>query len=156
MKLFRKRYFPQEVVELNDDIVFWDENILVTKWRTIRPKPNLSHGISAFFIDKGIKVSKFYTFSDELLYWYCDIGDCVFDNSKNEFMFVDLMADVIIYPDGEMRVVDLAEAADVFANGSVESDKICKMLKSLDFLMEALHSGQFREMQNFLEKFEKQ
>ncbi len=155
MKLFRKRYFPQEVIELSDDIVFWDENTLVTKWRTIRPKPNLSHGISAFFIDKGIKVSKFYKSGGELLYWYCDIGDCIFDRLKDEFMFVDLMADVIIYPNGEVRVVDLAEAADVFENGGVESDNLCKMLRGLDFLMEAIYSGQFRDMQYFLEKYEK-
>jgi len=154
MKLFRKRFYPDENIELNDDIVFWDKKILVTKWKAIHPKPDLSHGISCFFMEEGLKISKFYKQDGSLLYWYCDVGDCIFDKAIDTFTFVDLLADVIIYPDGKVRVVDLAEAADVFEEGKIKQEHICKMLKHLDFLLEAIYSGEFAKMQKLLEEHE--
>lgn len=152
MKLFRKRYFPNETVELNDEIVFWNEQKLVTKWKAIRPKPDLSHGISCFFIEDGIKISKFYRADGSLLYWYCDIGECIIN--KKEFVFEDLLADVIIYPNGEVRVVDLDEAADIYEEGRFSAENICKMLRRLNSLLGKVYSGEFKEMQQELEKFE--
>lgn len=154
MRLFRKRFFPEEIVELKDEIVFWDEKKLVTKWKAIRPKPDLSHGASCFFIEEGIKISKFYSSDGLLLYWYCDIGDCIYDKEKDEFTFVDLLADVIIYPNNEVRVVDLGEAADIFQEGKLETDSICKMLRRLDFFLEAIYTGEINKMQQILESYE--
>ena len=37
--LYRKRLIPDEIIELKDDkILFRDENYVITKWNTIRPK----------------------------------------------------------------------------------------------------------------------
>ena len=58
--LYRKRLIPDECILLKDDILLYrDEDILVTKWNTIRPKKDLHHGMSCYFLKKGIKVSKF-------------------------------------------------------------------------------------------------
>lgn len=154
MRLFRKRFYPDEVIELNDEILFWDGRMLVTKWQAIRSKPNLSNGISMFLVDKGVKISKFYREDGSLVYWYCDVGDFDIDTEKNVFTFIDLLADVIVYPNGEIRVVDLAEAADIFESGKIDSDIVCKMLRRLDFLLETVHSGEFINMQKMLESYE--
>ena len=58
--LYRKRLIPEECILLNKDILLYrDEHILVTKWQTIRPKKDLDHGTSCYFLDKGWKVSRF-------------------------------------------------------------------------------------------------
>ena len=45
--LYRKRYIPLEVKSLNDDeILFADDEIIVTKWNTFKPKKDFSNGIS--------------------------------------------------------------------------------------------------------------
>ena len=87
-------------------------------------------------------------------YWYCDVGDFDIDTENDEFTFIDLLADVIVYPSGEIRVVDLAEAADIFESGKIDSDILCKMLRRLDFLLETVHSGEFANMQKMLESYE--
>ena len=154
MRLFRKRYLPEEIIELDDEIIFHDNDILVTKWKAIRPKPDLSHGTSCFFLKQGIKISKFYRADGSLIYWYCDIGDCHTDNNLEEFVFIDLLADVIIYPDRKVRVVDLAEVADFYENNKIDSISICKMLRRLDYLLESINDGTFKNMQDTLEKYE--
>ena len=58
--LYRKRYIPLEVKSLNDDeILFADDEIIVTKWNTFKPKKDFSNGISCTFINDGYKISKF-------------------------------------------------------------------------------------------------
>lgn len=151
MRIFRKRFLPNENIEMNDDIVFFDDKKLITKWKAIRPKPDLSYGISCFFIKEGIKISKFYRADGSLLYWYCDIGECVIDKKEDKFTFIDWLADVIIYPNGRVQVVDLSEAADVFELGEIGKDAICKMLRRLDFLLTSIDNGDFKIMQHELE-----
>lgn len=154
MRLFRKRFFPDENVELNDEVVFFDEKKLVTKWKAIRPKPDLSYGISCFFIETGLKISKFYRQDGSLLYWYCDVGECIVNKENSSFTFVDLLADVIIYPEGKVKVVDLAEAADIFENGKITAAHICKMLRRLDLLLGMIDSGELSRLQDELESYE--
>lgn len=154
MRIFRKRFFPNENIEMNDAIVYLDDKKLVTKWKAIRPKPDLSYGVSCFFIEEGIKISKFYREDGTLLYWYCDIGECILDKNRDMFTFVDLLADVIIYPNGRVRVVDLSESADVFESGDIGKSDICKMLRRLDYLLEVIDNGDFKLMQNELEMCE--
>ena len=68
IQLFRKRLIPEEIVELKDDkIIKRNQNIIITKWKTLKPRTDFSHGISCYFLDKGIKVSKFIK-ADESLY----------------------------------------------------------------------------------------
>ena len=74
--LYRKRIIPDECVLLKDDeILFYEDHILVTKWNTLKPKKDLDHGFSCYFFDEGYKISKFYDREHRLLYYYCDIID---------------------------------------------------------------------------------
>lgn len=155
MKLFRKRLFPDEIYDLKDDeIVYRDAHILVTKWNVLHPKVDLHHGISCYFLEEGCKVSKFYTEDNRLLYWYCDIAKYDYNKKEDELLFTDLLADVIIYPDGTVKVVDLDEAADILEEGKMTQQSVCEMLRRLDALLQKIYCGEFEEMKKIVERYE--
>ena len=61
IQLFRRRYIPDEIKELKDDIVLSaDDKMILTKWNVLKPRKDIARGVSAYFLDKGIKVSKVY------------------------------------------------------------------------------------------------
>jgi hypothetical protein len=57
--LYRRRYMPDETVELKDDLILYrDDNILVTKWNILKPRKDIDHGISVYYMKDGFKISK--------------------------------------------------------------------------------------------------
>ena len=49
--LYRKRLIPDECVNLKDDnIIFLDDDTIVTSWNTFRPKAEFTHGTSYYVI----------------------------------------------------------------------------------------------------------
>ena len=66
--LYRKRLIPDECILLKDDIIIsCDENVILTKWNTLKPKKDLHHGYSLYLLNEGIKVSKFYREDNSLI-----------------------------------------------------------------------------------------
>lgn len=153
--LYRKRIIPEECIPLKDDeILYCDEHCIITKWKTLRPKEEFDHGVSCYYLDKGFKVSKFYKKSGELLYYYCDIISFEHDEEKNSFVFTDLLADVIIYSDGRVEVVDVGEIADALENGTLKQQEMIPALRSLDLLLGIIYSGNFGELTKPIEDLE--
>ena len=154
--LYRKRIIPEECILLKDDqILTFDEKKLVTKWMALKPKKDLHHGYSCYFLDRGFKISKFYTEDGTLMYWYCDIIKPNYNTSTNELIVTDLLADVIIYPNGFVKVVDLNELVPALESGGLSLDELKKTLLSLDDLLNTIYSGEFKMLQETLESFEK-
>ena len=59
VKLYRKRIIPQECILLEDDeILYLDQEVIITKWNTIHPKKTLHHGPWSFFIRMALCVSR--------------------------------------------------------------------------------------------------
>ena len=155
VKLYRKRIIPEECILLeNDQILYQDKEVIITRWETLRPKKTLHHGLSCYFLDRGFKVSKFYDHEGRLISWYCDIVAHTFDPGSNTYIFTDLLADVIVYPDGFVRVVDLDELADAFQSGMITSDDLQKALRRLDKLLGIIYSGHFDRLQHYIEEQE--
>ena len=155
LRLFRKRIIPAECVELKDDIILYhDQEIIITKWNTLKPKKTLSHGYSCYFLERGFKVSKFYDHDDKLISWYCDIISHTYDESKNEYIFTDLLADVIIYPDGFVRVVDLDELADAHRDSLITGQEMETALRRLDKLLSLIYKGAFPKLSKYIDDFE--
>lgn len=131
--LYRKRLIPNECIRLDqDEILLHKEQLLVTRWNTIRPKKDLDHGISCFLLDKGWKISQFINREDQLICWYCDIIDWSYDSDTDTYVFTDLLADVLIYPSGQIRVVDLDEIADAMEQGLLDQTQLCLCMRRLD------------------------
>lgn len=153
LKLFRRRFIPEEIVELKDDkILSMDKNnnIIITKWNVLKPRNDIDHGISAYFINDGIKVSKIFNSDGNLVYWYCDIIETVHDN--NTYTFNDLLIDIIIHPDGKVEVVDMDEFADVMENGILTNHTIAKALRCANSLLKDIYSGNFGKYTRYIEK----
>ena len=154
-KLYRKRIIPEEIILLDkDEILFASDDIIVTKWNTIRPKKMLHHGCSCYYLNEGFKVSKFYREDGSLIYWYCDIISYSYDAADNSYVFTDLLADVLIYPDGEVRVVDVGEIADALTDKTLTIDQMIPALRSLDKLLNIIYNGHFGEIQHQINTIE--
>ncbi len=151
--LYRKRYIPSEIIHLKDDvIVHQGENRMVTKWDVLHPKAKFSHGISCYYMDKGWKISKFLNKENALVYYYCDIIDTTYNEEENCYVFTDLLADVIIYEDGFVKVVDLGEIAEALGEGIITEREAKLSLSRLDELLEVIYSGGLPEMIAFMEQ----
>ncbi|MCR5831387.1 MAG: DUF402 domain-containing protein [Lachnospiraceae bacterium] len=153
--LYRKRIIPEEIILLDkDEILYQDEGHIVTKWNTIKPKKILHHGCSCYFLKEGYKVSKFYREDGTLLYWYCDIINYKYDGKENSYVFTDLLADVLVYPDGKVEVVDVGEIADALTEGTLTIEEMIPALRSLDALLTIINSGKFSGIQEMINRIE--
>jgi len=153
--LFRKRLIPEECVQLKDDIILSiDEDRIVTKWNTLKPKKDLHHGYSCYFLKEGFKVSKFYKENGDLLYWYCDIVHYHYEDEGNKLIVTDLLADVIVYPDGFVKVVDIDEMVDCLDNNKISIDQLKESLVQLDKLLSLIYAGDFEKLTRYIEVLE--
>ena len=145
--LYRKRYIPLEVKSLNDDeILFADDEIIVTKWNTFKPKKDFSNGISCTFINDGYKISKFMNENGELVYYYCDIIKSEYQKDENIWIFTDLLADVKIYPNGATEVVDLGELSQAYRKNLISAEIVMEPLEKLDKLLNLVYSGKWKDL----------
>lgn len=143
-KLYRKRLIPMECILLKDDTVeFSSDDLLITSWKTLNPKIEFSHGCSCYFFKEGFKVSKFYKPNGELLYYYCDIVEFEYDETEHSLTSIDLLADVIIYPDGRHRVMDLDELADAQEQSLITASQLNRSLRQLNKLLSIIQNGAF-------------
>jgi len=147
LQIYRKRIIPDQCIFLKDDIVIeHNEEHIITKWNTLNPKVNFSHGCSCYFLKEGIKISKFYRDDNSLLYWYCDIVDYNIDREENVVVVTDLLADVIIYPDSRVKVVDLDELADALEHKLITNEQLCLCLRRLNKLLTIIDRDKFDKL----------
>lgn len=152
--LYRKRLIPEECVLLKDDrLLYRDEEIIVTAWNTLKPRKDLHHGRSCYYLREGIKVSRFFDENGSLLYWYCDIVDYDHDAQTDTYIITDLLADVIIYPDGFVKVVDLDELVTAKEGGLLTDAMLGQALLTLNRLLQIIYDGGFEKLQEPLELY---
>ena len=155
LKLYRKRIIPEECLLLKGDkLIRMDDEVIITSWTTINPKTEFTHGCSCYFLKQGLKVSKFYRHDNTLLYWYCDIVDYDYDEAENSLTVTDLLGDVILYPDGQIKVVDLDEMADALEKGLISQELLCTALRRLNDLLTMIYRDKFDRLQSPLEQLE--
>lgn len=154
LQLYRKRLIPDECILLKDDIIMeQNEDIILTRWKTLNPKIAFSHGCSCYLLHDGIKISKFYRSDNTLLYWYCDIVSYHFDEAENSCIVTDLLADVIIHPDGAVQTVDLDEVADAFEKGLLSPEQLTICLRRLNQLLSHIYRDKFDYLQSHFKKW---
>lgn len=151
--LYRKRIIPEECILLKDDkILYQDKQIIVTGWNTLKPKKELHHGYSCYFLNEGYKISKFYREDNSLMFWYCDIVEHDYQPETNTYVFTDLLADVIIYPDGFVKVVDIDELVTALNESLISEDTLKKSLLCLSSLLDIIYASRFDTLQEPIEK----
>ena len=150
--LYRKRIIPQECILLKDDIILsCDEEHIITSWNALHPKKDLHHGWSCYFLKEGFKVSKFCKEDGTLMYWYCDIVEFDYNHTQNTLVVTDLLADVIIYPDGFVKVVDIDELVTALNQNELSLETLKSSLLILDKLLKIIYDGDFSKLQHLLE-----
>lgn len=152
VKLYRRRFIPDEKILLKDDIIVsLDEDRLVTKWNVLTKRHDFTHGSSCYFLKKGWKISRFLDDKDRLVYWYCDIIEAEKNDEDNSYTLNDLLIDVIIYPDGRVQVVDVDEVSQALRENILSPELIAKALDRLDALLRVIYSGEFKEYSRYAE-----
>ena len=148
ISLYRRRFIPDDFVHLKDDIILsMDDNLIITKWRPLRPKKNMAGGVSAYYINHGVKLSKIYDKNEKLLYWYCDIIQINPDTNPKRLIYEDLLIDVVVYEDGSIRILDLDELADALVLHLITNKEAEQALRTLDCLLKLIYQGGFSELQ---------
>lgn len=152
--LYRKRLIPEECILLKDDTVLYrDDQIIVTGWNSLKPRKDLHHGCSCYYLSEGIKVSRFYKEDNSLIFWYCDIVDYAHDEATDTYVVTDLLADVIVYPDGFVKVVDLDELVTARQSHILSDKMLDAALLRLDHLLKIIYSGDFSRLQRPTERY---
>ena len=155
--LYRKRFIPNELISLHKDEIFYaDENLILTRWDTLKPRADFSHGISGYFLKKNCKVTKVLNADNTLVYWYCDIMQMVegtrTHDGERTLIMEDLLIDVLVYPDGSVRVLDLDEAADAAEQGLITQEMLCRSMRAANRLLQDIYTGKFKEYQQEIER----
>lgn len=142
--LLRKRLIPFETADIsNDELLFRDERLIVTRWKALKPRTDFDGGISYTFLKEGFKLSRFYDAQGIFLYWYCDIIDVLFDMPNDTYTFVDLLIDLKILPDGTIKVLDTDELAEALEDGLITIEQACRALRILDSLLKLAYENKF-------------
>lgn len=142
--ILRQRYIPNEIVDISgDEILHRDENILVTRWKAIKPRLDISGGISYALLKEGLKISKFYNSAGEFIYWYCDIVDVDYNEMEDRYTLIDLLIDVKILPNRTVEVLDADELAEALEQGLITQEQACRSLRRLDKLLKMIYNDQF-------------
>lgn len=174
LTLYRRRLIPDECISLKDDVILrYDSDMIVTSWDTFRPKQDFDHGASVYYLKKGIKVSKFLRNDGSLAFWYCDIVDYTYDSAgrtvspDNEtsvkdaghspeydsLTCIDLLADVVVFPDGFVKVVDLDELVEAAECGLISEQTLHSVLLRVNELLKTIYSGSFDDLKAPLNEF---
>lgn len=153
--LYRKRLIPDECIPLKNDIILYNENdFIITKWETLKPKNTLSRGFSLYDIQNGFKISKFYDNSGEFSCWYCDIIKTDYDENIDTYIFTDLLTDVIIYPDGMVKVVDLDELSIALKENLITQNELLESLEKTDALLKIIYNGDFSSYTDMIDEYD--
>lgn len=151
-RLFRRRFIPDENIELKDDMILaLEPNLIITSWNVLKPRRDISRGVSAYFIDRGIKVSKVFDNAGQMVYWYCDIIETHYDEKENTYTFNDLLIDVIVYPDGQVEVLDMDEFADAMEQGILSVGTIAHAMRATDDLLHTIYAGEFEKYTHYID-----
>ena len=147
--IYRKRLIPNECIPLKNDVILHaDDSLLITKWNTLKPRSDFHHGYSCYYLNEGYKISRFYKEDGSLLYWYCDIITHEVKN-ENDLIITDLLADVIIYPDGFVQVLDLDELCDAKEKALITEEQFFLAVKQLGSLLDIIYQEHLPEFTTF-------
>lgn len=152
--IYRKRYIPEETVNLKDDLLCYrDEHMLITRWNTIKPRNDIAGGISLYLPDKNWKISRITDAAGRLLHYYCDIIHTDYYKEKDEFIFTDLLVDVVVYPQGKYRVLDLDELGDALDASYIDAAAVSEALHAANGLIRCIEEGGFSHYTEIIDKY---
>lgn len=79
--------------------------------------------------------------------------DYDYDAGTDTYVITDLLADVIVYPDGFVKVVDIDELATAKEAGLLNDTMLKQALLTLNSLLQVIYDGGFEKLQEPLERY---
>ena len=145
--LYRKRLIPDECILLKDDsILEVTEDHILTRWNTLKPKKILHHGDSCYYLNNGVKVSRFYTRDNLLICWYCDIVSYEWNEDKTSLTSTDLLLDILVYPDKSFKILDMDELAQAHAERLISDELLQRSLLTANHLLNDIYDNTFYDI----------
>lgn len=155
LTLYRKRIIPDEMIPLKDDtILYADDERIITQWNTLNPRSDIAYGCSLYLLDKGYKISKVYDHEHRLVYWYCDIITHSYNATTGALTVIDLLVDIVVMPDMQVKVLDLDEVAEALEKKMISQADACDALHKTNCLLQKIYQGGFLEYQRILDSYE--
>mgnify|MGYP001175469454 FL=1 len=149
-RIYRIRYIPSETVDLSSDtLLFRDSNYLITEWVPIKPRNDITNGISCVFLNEGWKISVMMDQIRNKNYWYCDVIDIVYDETNDTYFLYDLLTDIKI-TENSVEIIDLDELAQAYEEQLITKEQILKSLKRTDRLLKLIYKRNVPEYVNDL------
>jgi len=147
MKLYRKRYIPNEIIDISsDEIIFQNEEKMITRWKPINPREDIGRGESCVYFLEGWKISKFYGKDGSFQFWYCDIIEYQYDEKEDKCVLIDLLLDVIVHEDGSYEVLDEDELEKALQDGIITKEIADRSRKKLANLLKIIEDGNFKDL----------
>lgn len=144
--IIRRRFIPDECIELNKDHIYeLTPSRILTAWQSIKPRADISGGISAYYPEQGFKISRIYDHEHRPIYWYCDIISMHL--TPGRIYFEDLLLDVVLTTDGQIKILDSDELADALEQGLISQEMACIALRRLNDLLNHIYKGSFSTLQ---------
>ena len=133
----RKRFIPAEEVDISgDEVLYQDNELILTRWLPIKARNDLGWGFSYIYIPEHYKISAFFDRKGNFKYWYCDIIKTEYDAEQNKFVFIDLLIDVVIEPGGSLRVLDEDELQEAFLRGLIDGGDVRLAIETKDKILQ--------------------
>ena len=104
-------------------------------------------------MDENIKISKVMDKDGKLVYWYCDIIETIHNRDENSYIFCDLLIDVLVYENGETKVIDLDELGDALERGSITKEQMVLALRAANRLLSIIYKNDFSKYQKLIESY---
>ncbi len=86
--------------------------------------------LTYYFVRKGYTISKVFHRSGEFLYYYCDVME-MRQTGRLRYLMIDLLLDMIIYPDGRYHLIDVDELATAVEKGELRKRQQVYTLRTL-------------------------
>jgi uncharacterized protein len=87
--------------------------------------------LTYYFVRKGYTISKVFTRTGEFLYYYCDVME-MRQTGRLRYVMIDLLFDLLIYPDGRYHLIDVDEFADSVEKNQLKRKQQIYALRTLD------------------------
>ena len=147
MKLLRKRFIPNETIDISkDEIVNRKDGLIVTKWLPIHPRGDIASGMSWTYYKEGYKISKFFDNDGNFLYYYCDIIDYSYNENEDCLTLIDLLVDIKYYPDGKLEFLDFDELQEAYNESLIDGKLFLKAISNLNKLTDIIQNGDFEKL----------
>lgn len=79
------------------------------------------------------------------MYWYCDVVDYETDESAGTVTSIDLCVDVVVYPDGRLKVLDLDELVQARREGLLTQGQLEHALLATGDLLDDIYHERFHQ-----------